>query len=81
MHESAWDATYLPLVVLKLQNVTGTQDLPEFQRSLLQLCYQFDGQFFVIVWNVVDLFTQGLLTTPRDKVSFAGLRSPGNSLL
>ena len=36
---------------------------------------------FVIVWNAVDLFTQGLFTTPRDKVSFAGLRSPGCSLL
>ena len=59
-------------MVLQLQNDTGTQDLLEFQHSLFQLWYQFDARFFFIVWNAVDLFNQGLLTTPREKVSLLG---------
>jgi hypothetical protein len=32
------------------------------------------------VWAIDDLFNQGIFTTPREKISFAGLRNPDCSL-
>jgi hypothetical protein len=35
---------------------------------------------FLTVWAIDDLFNQGIFTTPREKISFAGLRNPDCSL-